>query len=129
MGEAVLRGIFTMIVYARARKKRDQEMTIRKDQKKDTRAELSCIAVGKYYEALDLLKYAGDDTDDRSVRLRERGALAESVMREAVSAFERSYGEPKRRDDFPHHVWDCCQQPLNVRQFDMAWQASLRKAA
>jgi hypothetical protein len=106
-------------------------MTVMKDRKTDQRSRtmLSCIAVGKYYDAIDYLKFAGADQDERSVRLRERGERAESVMREAVAEFERSYGEPKRRDDFPHHVWECCHQPLNVRQFDMAWQASLRKAA
>lgn len=104
-------------------------MAEKSNPKARSRAMLSCIAVGKYYDALDHLKYAGNDMDHVSIRQRERGAFAESVMRGAVAEFERTYGQPRRRDAFPYHVWDACHQPLNVLEFDMARQVTLRKAA
>ncbi|GAA4182792.1 hypothetical protein [Shinella granuli] len=103
-----------------------------RDPKPGTRAHrnmLISIAVGKYYDALDLLKYAGDDDDQTSIWQRERAAKCEAKLRAAVDEFERLYGKPKRSDGFPLNVWECCHQPVDVRQFDTEWRTALMVAA
>ena len=93
--------------------------------KKNTRDELIRIAVGKYYDALDLLKYAGEDFDAISEWKRARAAKFEATMRAAVHEFEETYGSPRRQDGFPPHVWEACHQSENIREFDRARIASL----
>ena len=87
---------------------------------------LICIAVGKYYDALDGFKYAGRDIDPPNDRLRKRAERSEAILRNTVQEFRRHYGDPKKSDGFPLNIWRACQQPLNVLDFDRAWQESLR---
>ena len=99
-----------------------------RDPKPGTRAHrnmLISIAVGKYYDALDLLRYAGEDDDQTSIWQRERAAKCEAKMRAAVEEFERLYGKPKRSDGFPLNVWESCHQALNIRQFETEWRTAL----
>ncbi|MGN7294707.1 hypothetical protein [Rhizobium sp. SAFR-030] len=96
----------------------------KKTPEKRGRNELVCIAIGKYYDALDHYKYAGTDADPPSVWHRERAVKYEATMRAAVQEFERTYGKPKRSDELPIYIWECCRQQKNVREFDGAWTAA-----
>lgn len=95
----------------------------KKNTEKRGRNELVCIAIGRYYDALDHYKYAGSDADLASVWHRERAVKYEATMRAVVQEFERTYGKPKRSDELPVYIWECCRQQKNVREFDRAWTA------
>lgn len=100
----------------------------KKKIKKPTRNELACIAIDRYYTALDYLKYAGHDDGEIARLKRSRGDKAEAEMRQAVKTFTDLYGEPKAKDWFPLNVWQACQQTMNVLHFDRAWKLRLRSA-